>query len=76
MKRVSLTKIGGNINTAVTKAMIDLGEKVIVPGDYVLIKPNLVRSEDPDSGEITHFSVVEAVARYCMDCGAGKIIIG
>jgi uncharacterized protein (DUF362 family) len=76
MARVSLTKAGEDIDAAVTKAIIELGQQVIAPGDHVLIKPNLVRSEDPDSGEITHFTLIEAVARYCLDCGAAKVIIG
>ncbi len=76
MSRVSLTKIGNDIHSAVTRAMVELGQQVIAPGDHVLIKPNLVQSEAPDSGEITHFTLVEAVARYCLDCNAAEVVIG
>ncbi|MFH1031644.1 MAG: DUF362 domain-containing protein [Chloroflexota bacterium] len=76
MSKVSLTKIGNDLYGAVNKAISELGKPVIARGDRVLIKPNLVRSEDPESGEIVHFSVIEAVARYCLDCGTAKVIIG
>jgi len=76
MNKVSITKTDNNVYAALTKAIDDIGEKPITAGDRVLIKPNLVEPADPDSGEITTPGVVEAVARYCLDCGAGKVIIG
>ena len=74
--KVSLTRVDKDLYAAVIKAIDELGQQVITPGDCVLIKPNLVRSEDPESGEITHFSLIEAVAGYCLDCGAAEVIIG
>lgn len=46
------------------------------PGDRVLIKPNLVQPAAPESGQITNPKVIEAVARYCLHCGAAQVIIG
>jgi uncharacterized protein (DUF362 family) len=42
----------------------------------VLIKPNLVEPAAPDSGQITNPRLVEAAARYCLDSGASRVIIG
>jgi uncharacterized protein (DUF362 family) len=42
----------------------------------VLIKPNLVEPATPDSGQITNPGVIEAVARYCLDSGAARVVIG
>ena len=76
MAKVSLTKVDKDLYAAVTKAIDDLGEQVVAPGDRVLIKPNLVHRVAPDSGDITHPEVIEAVARYCLDLGAARVIIG
>lgn len=49
MVKVSLTKPGKDLYVAVTKAIDELGQ-VVTTGDRVLIKPNLVSPEAPDSG--------------------------
>ena len=76
MAKVSLTKVDKDIYAAVIKAIGDLGEQVVAPGDCVLIKPNLVHPVAPDSGTITNPRVIEAVARYCLERGAARVIIG
>lgn len=76
MAKVSLTKVDKDFYAAVIKAIDDLGEQVVAPGDCVLIKPNLVHPVAPDSGDITNPRVIEAVARYCLDLGAARVIIG
>ena len=48
----------------------------VVPGDYVLIKPNLVQPAAADSGQITSPQLLEAVGRYCLEAGARRVIIG
>ena len=40
MVKVSITKTGNNVYAAFAKAMNDIGEQLISPGDQVLIKPN------------------------------------
>lgn len=76
MARVSITKTESNLYTALIKAIDGIGEKPIAPGDCVLIKPNLVEPADPDSGKITTPRLIEVVSRYCLDCGAARVIIG
>ncbi|OGO21902.1 MAG: hypothetical protein A2144_11865 [Chloroflexi bacterium RBG_16_50_9] len=76
MARVSLIKTDKDLYASVTKAIDELGQQAVAPGDRVLIKPNLVRKETAASGEITNPPVIEAVARYCLDRGATRVIIG
>jgi len=76
MVRVSITKTENDFYAAFARAMDDLGGPRITPGDRVLIKPNLVEPAAPDSGRITNPKVIEAVARYCLDSGASRVIIG
>ncbi len=76
MARVSIVKAEGDFYSAFTKAISEIDERLIAPGDRVLIKPNLVMPAAPDSGEITNPEVIEAVARYCLDFGAARVIIG
>ena len=76
MNKVSITKTETDHYTAFLKAIDSIGERVITPGDHVLIKPNLVEPADPDSGEITTHRLIEVVGRYCLDCGASRVIIG
>jgi len=76
MVKVSIAKTENDFYAAFTKVINDIGERLISPGDHVLIKPNLVEPATPDSGQITNPKVIEAVARYCLDHGAARVIIG
>ena len=76
MSRVSIVKVENDYYDALLQALDDIGEKPVSRGDRVLIKPNLYEPHAPDSGEITNPRLVEAVARYCLDAGAGRVIIG
>ena len=76
MVKVSIAKTENDFYAAFTKVINDIGERLISPGDCVLIKPNLVEPAAPDSGQITSPKVIEAVARYCLDYGAARVIIG
>jgi uncharacterized protein (DUF362 family) len=76
MAKVVITRADGDLDTAVTKAIYDLGEQVIAPGDCVLIKPNLVHTMSYSDNDMTSPGVIKAVARYCIDQGAGRVIIG
>lgn len=49
-------------------------DKVIRPGDAVLIKPNLVTNVPNGTGATTDVRVAEAVARMALDCGAKRIV--
>jgi uncharacterized protein (DUF362 family) len=76
MSKVSIVKVDNDFYAALLQALDDLGERPVARGDCVLIKPNLYEPEAPDSGEITNPRLVEAVARYCLEAGAGRVIIG
>lgn len=76
MAKVVITRADGDLYTAVTKAINDLGELVVAPGDRVLIKPNLVHTMSYSDNDMTSPGVIEAVARYCIDRGATRVIIG
>jgi len=76
MARVSIAKTENDFCAAFNRAIDDIGGPLITPGDRVLIKPNLVEPAAPDSGQITNPKVIEAVARYCLDSGAARVVIG
>ena len=68
----------GDAGRATRKAVELLGgiEKAVKPGDIVLIKPNLVNTYDGESGNVTHFSLLESLSEVCHGVGAEKIFIG
>jgi len=76
MVKVSITRTEDDLYQALIEAMDGIGERPIARGDRVLIKPNLVEPRDPASGSITTPGLIEAAARYCLDSGAAKVIIG
>ncbi|GAH18765.1 unnamed protein product, partial [marine sediment metagenome] len=76
MIKVSITETENDFYTAFVRAIDGISDKLIAPGDRVLIKPNLVEPANPDSGQITNPRVIEAAARYCLDRGAARVIIG
>ena len=76
MVKVSIAKAEDDLYAALTEAIDGINERPVAKGDYVLIKPNLVEPRDPGSGAITTPGLIEAVARYCLDHGAAKVVIG
>lgn len=69
---------GEESKAAVKQAVELIGgmEKVVRPGDVVLIKPNLVNTYDGESGNVTHFSLIEPLVEACHSAGATKIFVG
>ncbi len=76
MSKVAIVKAGDDFHGAFIKALSAVGERPVSRGDQVLIKPNLYEPCAPDSGDVTNPKVVEAVARYCLEAGAARVIIG
>ena len=74
--KVAITRAENNLYRAFVEAISDIDEAPISRGDRVLIKPNLVGPAAPHSGQITTPEVIEAVALYCLDCGASRVTIG
>lgn len=50
------------------------GKRFISPGDKVLLKVNLVAGHVPDRRVTTDPFIVEAIARYVLDCGGRPVI--
>ena len=72
--RVSIAKAGAELKATVSKAMQDADcEGVILPGDSVLIKPNLSGCSIKGS---TSVPVIKAIAQWAYSMGAGEVIIG
>jgi uncharacterized protein (DUF362 family) len=63
---------------AVRRAIELIGgiDKIVNRGDSVLIKPNLVVDRTGESGNVTHFSLVEALIELCYEAGASQIFVG
>lgn len=51
-------------------------DRVVQPGDTVLIKPNMVVAERGESGNVTHPHVVEPLIKMCYEADAEKILVG
>lgn len=51
-------------------------KRIIRPGDFVLIKPNLVVARNGESGNVTHPSVVKPLIELCHEAGAERILVG
>ena len=51
-------------------------ESLIMPGDTVLLKPNLVQPYPYETGTTTNPHLVEAIALLCREKGARRIVIG
>lgn len=76
MTTVSLIRTGNDLYRELVAVIDGTGEEIVRAGETVLIKPNLVEPRRADSGEITTPRLIETVARYCLDRGAGRVIIG
>jgi uncharacterized protein (DUF362 family)/Pyruvate/2-oxoacid:ferredoxin oxidoreductase delta subunit len=81
--RVSLRRCSSYDDAAVSQAVAALGEDILggwqrfIPkGARVLIKPNLLKPATPEQVVCPHPAVVRAIARACLDAGAGRVVIG
>ena len=50
-------------------------ERFVRPGQYVLIKPNLVAGAPPESGGTTHVELIEALVRRVQRLGPGRLVV-
>ncbi|MBC8231630.1 DUF362 domain-containing protein, partial [bacterium] len=72
--KVSIERAGEDLKATVAKAMQNADcENVIVPGDAVLIKPNLSGCSIKGS---TSILVIKALVQWAYDRGASKVVIG
>ncbi|KKH46125.1 (Fe-S)-binding protein [Methanosarcina sp. 1.H.T.1A.1] len=79
MNRVSIVSCPDYSDTkeAIARALGLLGgiEKIIDPGDRVLLKPNLLSASPPEAATTTHPSVVAAMCEFVLSAG-GKPVVG
>ncbi len=77
MAQVAIVRIGGDLDAAVRQAVAKAGglDKVIEPGDTVVIKVNMVMDASAGSGMVTDPAVARAVVRLAREAGATQVII-
>ncbi|KKG14784.1 (Fe-S)-binding protein [Methanosarcina sp. 2.H.T.1A.6] len=79
MNRVSIVSCPDYSDTkeAIARALGLLGgiEKIIDPGDRVLLKPNLLSASPPEAATTTHPSMVAAMCEFVLSAG-GKPVVG
>jgi uncharacterized protein (DUF362 family) len=76
-EEVDLAVISGEPAAATRKALDVLGgmARFVKKGQRVVIKPNMSFARTPDFAATTHPQVVFAVARACIDAGAGEVLV-
>ncbi len=77
MAQVAIVRIEGDLQAAVRQAVAKAGglEKVIEPGDTVVVKVNMVMDATAGSGMVTDPKVARAVVRLAREAGAAQVII-
>lgn len=77
MSKVSVIKVQSELESEVEK-LIQLagGEDIIVPGDMVLLKPNIHAIQSYTTGGTTNPHVVAAVVKWAYKRGAKEVIVG
>jgi uncharacterized protein (DUF362 family)/Pyruvate/2-oxoacid:ferredoxin oxidoreductase delta subunit len=75
-RSVAVTKIDGNINAAVKRAIALVGgmESGVSEGDEVYLKPNFVAPRSSSNGVTTNLEVIQAVAEEVRRCGASPVL--
>ena len=74
----SVAIVKGTQPSKMTGRALDLigAEKLVGPGDSVLIKPNYVAAKHPSTGVTTDSAVIEALIQFTKRVGAKDIIVG
>lgn len=79
MNKVSIVPCSdySSAKEAIARALDLLGglEKVIDPGDSVLLKPNILAASPPEAATTTHPAVVSAMCEFVLAAG-GKPVVG
>jgi len=75
--QVSVVK-GRDIESSVRSALDLIGgiQRIVKPGDTVLIKPNFSVGVSPRTGVITDPRVVEVVVEICKEASPGRLMVG
>ncbi|RLI26966.1 MAG: hypothetical protein DRO52_01510 [Candidatus Hecatellales archaeon] len=74
---VSIVRCNGNVEDAVVKAVKLLGgmDRVVKPGEKVLLKPNLGHPKHYTTGATTNPEVTKALVKLCYEAGAKKVYV-
>jgi uncharacterized protein (DUF362 family) len=66
------------LQNAIEETINEIGgiAKFVKPGNRVLVKPNLVCAEPPETANCTDPRVIEAIIRICLKAGAKDVIVG
>ncbi|HBB16589.1 MAG TPA: hypothetical protein DCZ97_06115 [Syntrophus sp. (in: bacteria)] len=77
VEQVDLAVISGEPAAATRKALETIGgiSRFVKKGQRVVIKPNMSFAKTPDFAASTHPQVVVAVARACLEAGAGEVLV-
>jgi uncharacterized protein (DUF362 family) len=77
MAQVVIVRIEGDLQAVVRQAVAKAGglDKVIRPGDTVVVKVNMVLDATADSGMVTDPKVARAVVRLAREAGAAQVMI-
>src|SRR3989339_1252961 len=77
VEQVDLAVISGEPAAATRKALEAIGgiSRFVKKGQRVVIKPNMSFAKTPDFAASTHPLVVVAVARACLEAGAGEVLV-
>jgi len=77
MAQVAIVRIEGDLQAAVRQAVTKAGglDKVIKPGDTVVVKVNMVMDATAGSGMVTDPKVARAVVRLASEAGAAQVMI-
>ncbi len=72
-----LAAVKGDPAAATRRAVDLLGgmRKFVRPGHKVVVKPNIGWDRTPEQAANTHPDVVVAVARMCLEAGAGEVLV-
>lgn len=77
MSEVSVVKTRSDLNDEVEKLIrLAGGEDIIVPGDTVLLKPNIHTIQSYTTGGTTNPHVVAATVKWAYERGAKEVVVG
>jgi uncharacterized protein (DUF362 family) len=73
---VSMVHHGRDLRQDIDRAVTAIGgfERLVAPGDTILVKPNFNTSDPPPASSDPHF--VKAVIELLYEYGAGKVVLG
>ena len=74
----ALVAARGHDPARLTRAAVEAAggmARFVLPGEAVLVKPNMAWDRTPEQGANTHPAVVAEVVRLCREAGAGRVLV-